>query len=273
MTADAPRQDRTSTEKTSYVRRFATTRTIMALLLREMTTRYGRSPGGYVWALLEPIGAIMIFAVGFSLLFNTPPLGSSFILFFATGFLPFNLYQNVSVMVARALVFSRPLLFYPAVTWVDAVIARFTLNALTGILVTFILFSGIILATETRTALNLLPIIQSVALALLLGFAVGVLNCALMGLIQVWDLLWSVATRPLFLASGVLFIFEDMPQMAQSVLWYNPLVHILGIMRQGFFPLYEAHFVSVPYVLFCSLIPMFFGVLLLSRYHRDILNK
>lgn len=114
MTADAPRQDRTSTEKTSYVRRFATTRTIMALLLREMTTRYGRSPGGYVWALLEPIGAIMIFAVGFSLLFKNPPLGSSFILFFATGFLPFNLYQNISVMVARALVFFAPPVVLPS---------------------------------------------------------------------------------------------------------------------------------------------------------------
>lgn len=265
--------DRHRSEKKRYIRRFATGRTIMALLLREMTTRFGRSPGGYIWALLEPIGAILIFALGFSLLFKTPPLGSSFILFFATGFLPFNLYQNISLMVARALTFSRPLLFYPAVTWVDAIVARFTLNALTGILVTFLLFSGIILATETRTALNMIPIVQSVGLALLLGLGVGILNCALIGLIQVWDVIWSVVTRPLFLGSGVLFIFEDMPPVAQDILWFNPLVHILGIMRQGVFPLYEPHFVSVTYVLFCSLIPLFFGVLLLSRYHRDILNS
>ena len=31
--------------------RFATLRTITALILREMATTYGRSPGGYVWAI------------------------------------------------------------------------------------------------------------------------------------------------------------------------------------------------------------------------------
>ena len=33
-------------------RRFATARTIMALILREMSTRYGRTPGGYLWTVV-----------------------------------------------------------------------------------------------------------------------------------------------------------------------------------------------------------------------------
>ena len=45
-------------------RRFATPRTILALMLREMSARYGRSPGGYLWALLEPLGAILILSSG-----------------------------------------------------------------------------------------------------------------------------------------------------------------------------------------------------------------
>ncbi|MDJ0823602.1 MAG: sugar ABC transporter permease, partial [Paracoccaceae bacterium] len=35
-------------------RRFATARAVMALMLREMSTSFGRSPGGYLWAILEP---------------------------------------------------------------------------------------------------------------------------------------------------------------------------------------------------------------------------
>ncbi|MEL6475009.1 MAG: sugar ABC transporter permease, partial [Pseudomonadota bacterium] len=33
-------------------RRFASLRSIIALMLREMATSYGRSPGGYLWAVL-----------------------------------------------------------------------------------------------------------------------------------------------------------------------------------------------------------------------------
>ena len=49
-------------------RRFKMGRTVMALMLREMSTTYGRSPGGYLWAVLEPLGGIammtLILAVG-----------------------------------------------------------------------------------------------------------------------------------------------------------------------------------------------------------------
>ena len=104
-------------------RRFRMGRIVSALMLREMSTQYGRSPGGYLWALIEPLGAIAIMALGFSLLLRSPPLGNSFILFFATGHVPFNLYQVLSRTVARSITFSKSLLAYPVVSWVDAIVA------------------------------------------------------------------------------------------------------------------------------------------------------
>ena len=253
-------------------RRFATGRAVLALMLREMGTRYGRSPGGYVWALLEPMGAILILSIGFSLIIRSPALGSSFILFFATGFLPFSLYQNISNNVARSINFSRALLFYPAVTWTDAVLARFLLNTLTDLLVILIIFTAILGITETRVLLDFGPVLQSVALATFLGLSVGVLNCALIGLLPIWAQVWAILTRPLFLMSGVIFLFGDLPQVAQNILWYNPLVHIVGLMRRGFYPTYGAEYVSVTFVVAVSLICLFMGVVLMGRYHRDILN-
>ncbi len=254
-------------------RSLATARTVMALLLREMSTRYGRSPGGYVWALLEPLGAILLLGIGFSLVIRTPPLGNSFLLFYATGFLPFNLYQSLSVLIARAINFSRPLLFYPAVTWLDAVLARFLLNALTGILVTYILLAGLLLVSDTRTVIRMAPVVQAMGLAMLLGISIGTLNCALFGLIRVWDQIWSIVTRPLFLASGVIFMYEDLPPAAQSILYYNPLMHVTALMRSGFYPMYNPQYVNIPFVILTSLIPLFLGLVLLGRYHRDILTN
>ena len=56
-------------------RSFPTLRTVTALILREMVTTYGRNPGGYAWAVMEPaMGTVLIsfiFSLGF---FATPML-------------------------------------------------------------------------------------------------------------------------------------------------------------------------------------------------------
>ena len=254
-------------------RRFATMRTVLALMLREMSTRYGRTPGGYAWAILEPLGAIIVLSVGFSLMIRTPSLGTSFLLFYATGYMPFDLYQSLSGKVGKAVSFSKPLLQYPAVSWLDAVLARFLLNSLTGVLVAILLLGGILALTDSRTVLDLPPMIEAMTLSMLLGLGVGVLNCVLMGLFSLWTTIWSIATKPLFLASGIFFLYDDMPPMAQNILWYNPLIHIIGLMRTGFYPTYSAAYVSHVYVLGVSLALLTMGLILMGRYHRDILNN
>jgi capsular polysaccharide transport system permease protein len=242
-------------------------------MLREMSTRYGRSPGGYVWAILEPLGGVFILALAFSLLLRTPSLGNSFLLFYATGFVPFSLYQNVSNTVARALNFSKPLMQYPVVTWGDAVLARFALNSLTGILVGYIVLTLIMVIVDTQVLLDIVPILKAIFLTLLLGLAVGMLNCVLMGLFNAWELIWSIATRPLFIASGVIFIYEDMPPGVQNILWYNPLMHLTGIVRKGFYSTYSPTYISELYVICFSLVVLFLGTVLLRRHNRDILNR
>lgn len=116
----------------------------MALILREMSTRYGRTPGGYVWAVLEPVGALVVMSVVFAILLRAPPLGNSFILFYASGYLPFIISATIMANVQSAISFSKPLLMYPAVSWLDAIIARFILNLLTGVVIFIIVFVGIL---------------------------------------------------------------------------------------------------------------------------------
>jgi capsular polysaccharide transport system permease protein len=254
-------------------RRFASLRTIAALVLREMSTRYGRTPGGYLWAILEPLAAILFLSLGFSLVIRDPSLGTSFLLFYATGYLPFDLYNTIANTTARAVNFSKPLLKFPAVTWLDAVAARFLLNSLTGALVAILLLTGALAVIGSRAQLDLPPAVLAMSLTMLLGLGVGTVNCVLMGLYPLWEMAWSIFTRPLFLASGVFFIYEDMPPLAQDILWYNPVLHITGLMRTGFYPTYTAAYVSVPFVLFTSLILLALGLVLMGRYHRDILNR
>ena len=89
-------------------RRFASLRTIAALILREMTTTYGRSPGGYLWAILEPVAGIALLTAIFAMSFRSPALGDSFPLFYATGMMPFMMFTGIHSKVSQSLSFNRP---------------------------------------------------------------------------------------------------------------------------------------------------------------------
>ncbi|MEX5728055.1 capsular polysaccharide transport system permease protein [Rhodovulum iodosum] len=254
-------------------RRFRTSRTVIALILREMATTYGRSPGGYFWAIAEPVAMIAVLSIAFSLMLRSPSLGTNFQIFYATAFLPFTLYAGIAQKVSASITFSRALLAYPAVTFVDAIIARFLLELLTKVLVFYIVIVGIELIYDVRPILDFPSILMSLGMAAALGLGIGTLNCVLTSLFTVWQSVWRVINRPLFLVSGVFFIYEDLPSGLRSFLWYNPLLHVTGEMRRGFFATYDATYISHTFVMSVALVSGALGLLLLRRYHRLIINE
>lgn len=252
-------------------RRFATGRAVLALMLREMATTYGRSPGGYLWAVLEPVGGIAVLTMIFSFGFNAPSLGTNFPIFYATGILPFMLFHSVCNRVSTALLFSKALLAYPSVTFLDALLARFVVNTVTQVMVGYLVFGGILTVYETRTLPDPTQIAYSFALTALLALGIGTLNAYLIARFAVWQVVWSILTRPLFLISGIFFLFHAIPQPAQDFVWFNPLIHVVGVMRAAFYPTYDAGYVSGSYILAVAAVSFTAGLLLLRRSHRDLL--
>jgi capsular polysaccharide transport system permease protein len=253
-------------------RPFASTRTIVALMLREMATTNGRSPGGYLWAVLQPVGGIALLTVLFSLALRNPPLGVSFALFYASGIVPFLMYLGISNRIALSVVFSRPLLAYPSVTFIDAILARFLLNFLTEVMVAYLVFAGILMFFDTRAILDLPSIALSLGLSGILALGVGTLNCYLFTRFPAWQQVWAILMRPMFLVSCVLMVFDSLPRFAREILWYNPLVHLVGLMRRGFYASYDAPYASPVYVLVISGICLLMGLILLRRNQYQLLN-
>jgi capsular polysaccharide transport system permease protein len=245
----------------------------MALILREMSTTYGRSPGGYVWAFAEPIGGILLMTLVFSLIARTPPLGDNFPLFFATGILPFLLYNTTANNVATAIRYSRPLLAYPGVTYIDAIIARLLLNTLTQVLVAILLLGAIILLYGLRVQIDYLICARAALATVTLGLGIGLLNCYLMSMFPIWQFVWSVLNRPLFLISGLFFLIDYLPDDVRELLLWNPMAHTIMIMRRGVYDTYDAVYASELYVYMVALVLGALGMLLLHRYHRVILDE
>lgn len=248
--------------------RFVFLRAVVALILREMSTTYGRSPGGYIWALAEPVGGTALLTVIFSLVSQAPPLGVNFPLYFSSGILPFMMYQTTASKVGTAIRYSKPLLAYPSVTYVDAIVARLVLNIMTEIMVGLILLSLIVLVYDVRLNVDYQACARGMALAAALGLGVGLVNCYLMSMFTIWQFIWSVLNRPLFIVSGVFFLLDGMPDAARNLLVYNPVAHPIMLFRRGLYDTYDGVYVSELYVYLIALVLCALGMLLLYRYHR-----
>lgn len=253
--------------------RFIFPRAVMALILREMSTTYGRSPGGYIWALAEPVAGVVLLTLVFGLVTKSPPLGMNFPLYFASGILPFMMYQNTSTKVGAAIRYSKPLLSYPSVTYVDAIVARLILTILTEILIALILLTVIVVSYDVTLNVDYVDCVRGMALAVALGIGVGLVNCYLTSMFPIWQFIWAVLNRPLFLVSGVFFLLDKIPDRVLDLLLYNPVAHPIMLFRRGMYDTYDAVHVSELYVYIIALVLSTLGMLLLYRYHRMMMDE
>lgn len=239
-------------------------------MMREVSTTYGKSPLGYLWALLEPVTGILLLTLIFSFALRSPSLGTNFALFYASGMLPFILYISVSQKISMALKFSRALMFYPRVTYMDALIARVLVNGITQILVSVIVISAIIILYDVDLLMNYAALIHGYVMGICLAFGVGTLNCYLLSVYPIWESAWAVLNRPLFFISGIFFTPESISQPYRDWMLWNPIAHIISEVRHGIYATYDTAYIDRVYVYSIALTCLCSGIFLLRRYHKDI---
>lgn len=253
--------------------RGTTLRAIFALLLREFATNNASALGGVMWAFIGPLATIVFMTLIFSSGFRTPPIGDVFAIFYATGVIPFSFFSVVSGNLGNTIRENSKILKYPRISVLDTLIAKFLFVVLVQSIVSVLLLVTILNIWQTKTILDFGPILYAIALATLLGFGVGTVNAYLFQMFPTWRHLWGIATAPLFLLSCIIFTFEMVPQPFSDWLDFNPLIHIVGLSRTGFYHGYSAHYVDPLYPLLLGIGFSLVGLLLLNQGRAHLLNN
>ena len=254
-------------------RRMKTARVIFALMMRELSTTDSRTSLGFLWLLVEPIAAIALLTFLFSLMSRNPPIGTNFQLYYVTGIVPFQMYTEVASKVSSSVRYSRPLLGFPAVTAVDAIIARFLLNFVLISMVFVIVTVSIIKIYGLYVIVDYALAVQSLVLAGFLALGIGTFNCVLFLAFPTYENVFGVLMRPLMLVSGVLFLTSELPTQFQSYLYWNPILHVVGLMRAAFYPSFDTSQLSPIYVVMFALTTLVLGMVMLRRYLRHVMEK
>jgi capsular polysaccharide transport system permease protein len=225
-----------------------TARVVAALLLRETRVRFGRSQIGYLWAILEPLGGVIIFASVFHVIGRIPDVGHSLYLFLALGMLGYSIQRRLAVQLGSAFEANQALLSFPVVKRVDTLLARGILEIATSILSMGIIIAGLMVVEDIPPPAHLGIFVGGIAALALLGFGLGTVNAILNSHFGSWRHIEGLINRPLFLMSGVFFVPSTMPTAVTDILVWNPILHGIDWLRYGYYEGYRPDFTSFEYL-------------------------
>jgi capsular polysaccharide transport system permease protein len=249
-------------------------RVVGALILRETRTRFGHSRLGYLWALLEPVMHMLGLSVIYITLMRQPLTGTSIVLFFLSGIMPYFLFYKTATQIGGAINANRALLHLALVKHVDVILARALLE-LGNLLIVFGLLMMFLRAFNQfgNTEIDILLLAKAGMLMWFIGLGVGMINAVLSTLVKSWATVFSIATRPLYLLSGVFFLAERLPPAFGKWLAYNPILHGVEYFRSGIYPGYGRTFIDMGYLMGWAIVPLVIGLAFMRLMRRKLSAK
>lgn len=209
-------------------------RVLSAMILREMSTRFGRDNLGYLWLFLEP--AMLGGAIGLlhHLSGHGLPGGLSPFEFWVMGYVPFYMFRGVLNRAPSAIIANQSLLYHRHITVLDILLARNLLEgaATTVVMIVFQLLFGMVLGNWPADPFEML--------AGMIGMFLLVHGTALLvaaGSIhtELFDRLMHLLTYLTMPLTGAFFMVFWLPTDVQAIASWIPTVHIFEMIRHGQF--------------------------------------
>jgi capsular polysaccharide transport system permease protein len=242
---------------------------VLALLLRELKTRFGKYRLGYAWALLEPLSHVLVLTAILGSVSKAVLPGIDFPIFLITGILPWLLFSDCVTQGMAAVTANEGLFGYRQVKPIDAVVARLLLEGLV-LLATYVCL--LVLAQWAGYDIAIRdPLHVCCAMGLLFVFSAGLgLMASIAGaLYQEAQKLIPMVLRPLYFMSGVFYTLQMVPSEHRKYLLWNPVLHAAELSREGFFASFESAGGSWLYLSLAAVVSLSLG---LAMYRQTALR-
>lgn len=202
------------------------------------------------------IVALVIFRVW--LRDRLPRFGLSAAVFYASGILPFYLFQRLSIR--GRLMRYEALQRLPRVTSTDQLIAQFCLESVMYLSAFLICFVALWLyGLPEALPWSAVDCVVSLTLLAMLGIGVGLANSAISYFVPLWSWIWARISRMLIFTSGVFYVADMMQYRIREIIVWNPILHAIDWFRIGLYGNYPDFILDKEYLMFWS-----FGALLVG---------
>ena len=210
-------------------------RILWALIMRELSTRYGRDNIGFLWLLGEPL----IFAFGvlvmWSVIKPTYEHGIKVAPFVITGYMPVLLVRHMISHGLNSVKSNVSLLYHRQVTVLHLYIARLTLEVI-GVSLSFAVSVAVLISlglVEAPADFHLIYIGWFVLAWI--SFGLTLILGAIAEIFEYVERFVQLFTYILVPLSGTFYMVAWIPARFRETLLYIPFIHCIEMIRAGFF--------------------------------------
>ena len=235
---------------------------MFALLQREQESRR-RAPLESIMDVLEPVVLVALMGVMWSFLNRRAmtPLGDHSLLFIGTGFYAKFFWINLARINRRTV--GTPKRRFPVERRMDYILIHILLTTGNYVLLGFVAFAILYFGfTPSALPRNFVPVVQAMLAIIAIGFGWGIVTLVVSKYFWPWPYFAAAFNRAMILFSGIFFLAEFLPPYARTVMSYNPMLHAVALFRTGFYPNYPTGLLDTTYLLYCSIIAIFVGIVL-----------
>ena len=249
-------------------------RVIGALVLRDAQTRYGQHKLGFIWLFLEPVLLVILFILWKVFIKDSSSAGMHDAYFITSGIVPFLLFRQLMQILANGISASRSLLAFPQVTTFDVLIATVLLEVAASLFVFGSLTAAISILDVPPRIDNPLMVLYGMLLLGLTGTGAGMVFGSLSPIYpSIRTITNPLLGRPLFFTSGIFFTAEMLPPEIREYLLWNPLLHMVEIIRSAFFIEFESRFIDWHYATLFAVSLFMLGLLCHQVFRDQVLKR
>lgn len=222
-------------------------RVIWALLMRELSTRYGRDNIGFVWLILEPLVFACAVTLMWSIIKGKFENGVPVPAFTATGYMSVILTRHMVGHGVHAVSANSTLLYHRYITILHLFICRLLIEFISVTLAFIVIYSVMAAIGAMHPPENLPMLYVGWFLLGWLSFGLALIMGSLSALFEFVERIVQVVTYILVPLSGSFFMLAWIPPQYRKIALLNPFTSTTESVRAGYFGEAVHTYYNIPY--------------------------
>jgi capsular polysaccharide transport system permease protein len=239
-------------------------RVIWALLMRELSTRYGRHNIGFLWLIGEPLVFAGAVTLMWSLIKPEFEHGVRVVPFVVTGYMSIILSRHMISHGMNCVKANTDLLYHRQVTVIHLFISRLLLEFIGVTFASFVIFGFLLLIGQMSPPKNLPLVYAGWGILAWMGVGLALLFGALAEIFEFMERIVGVITYIMVPLSGTFYFAAWAPPPFRRFLLLLPFIHPVEMIRAGFFGEFVKTYYDVAYAVAWSASLTFLGLVLVQ---------
>lgn len=245
-------------------------RVIGALMMRELTTRFGRENIGFLWMMVEPLLFAMLVGLVWTFMNGPTKYGISVMAFTVSGYIPLVLFRSAVSRSVGLFQANMSLMYHRQIKIMDFVLVRFLVEWI-GSMMAYVLVMVLLMA------FGVFPVPYDLGLMILGWLYYSFFTLSICFILapasetsEVLEKFMPVTTYLMIPFSGTFYMADWLTPTARAAVLYSPPVHGMEMMRYGIFGHHMTPHFDYFYPLAFSAVCLAVGLALCRRVRRHL---